>query len=135
MPGFGWKKSKHPSSKRGERGRKRRRGRWADGDRVPHIPRAMTHERSREVHFGIGGRGAQNRSLVRGWGLSRTQTTLLNPGRQIEAAQNRESLAQEPRLKREARVGVRWKGPRKQAPKRPFSAAFFTGTETLVGFV
>jgi len=39
-------------------------GRW---DKIPHIQRAMTHKRSREVHFWRQRSRSQNRSLLRGW--------------------------------------------------------------------
>jgi hypothetical protein len=65
---------------------------------------------------------SRNRSLVRrGKGRDGEECK----GAPAEA-QNRQSLAQEPKksLKRRCpRVGVRWKGRRKQHPKAPFSAA------------
>jgi hypothetical protein len=42
-----------------EGGRVRKRGRWRAGDRVPYVLPGMTPKKSREVHFGLRGRGAK----------------------------------------------------------------------------
>ena len=96
-------------------------GKWANGDKVPHILWAMTRKRSREVHFGDRGRGAKIRPLLRSQNRSlsrkvRNQTCTWR----IETVKAwRKSLK-----RRGPRVGVWWKGRRKQPPEPPFSAAF-----------